>query len=77
MYLYGRGVEESLFEGMRWIKRAADNGDSEALYNMGYFYESGIGVEQDHEHALEWYRKAAQKGDADAAKAVRRLEQAP
>jgi len=45
---------------------AAQSGDAEAQYDVGYRYEKGRGVDEDEETALEWYRKSAEQGMAKA-----------
>ena len=47
-------------------KKAADQGDAEAQYNLGDAYRLGAGVPEDYEQAVYWYRKAADQGDAEA-----------
>jgi len=44
----------------------AEQGDSDAQYNLGYMYYNGEGVVQDYKEAVKWYRKAAEQGDSDA-----------
>ena len=44
----------------------AENGGSDAQYNLGYLYENGKGVPQDYAEAVRWYRLAAEQGDASA-----------
>lgn len=46
--------------------RAADNGDPEAMFELGKLYEKGIGTEQDFARAIELYQKSADLGFADA-----------
>lgn len=41
------------------FRRAADQGDPLAQYDLGYCYEHGIGVARDLAVAGEWYRRAA------------------
>ena len=47
-------------------RKAAEQGDANAQYNLGVCYENGYGVTQDYSHAVYWYRKAAGQGDANA-----------
>ena len=47
-------------------KRAADQGDADAQFNMGAMYYDGEGVQQDYQKAKQWYEKAAEKKDANA-----------
>ena len=47
-------------------RKAAEQGDANAQYNLGVCYENGYGVMQDYSQAVYWYRKAAEQGDAFA-----------
>ena len=47
-------------------KPLAEQGNAEALYLMGFAYESGQGVEASKDKALEYYRKAAAGKHKDA-----------
>ena len=49
-----------------WSRKAADQGNVEAQYNLGVCYDHGYGVPQDTAQAVSWYRKAAEQGDAGA-----------
>lgn len=48
------------------ILKAAQNGNAEAQFRLGYCYSKGDGVEQSDVFAAEWYRKAAVQGHAQA-----------
>lgn len=50
------------------LRKAADQGDPEAQYNLAMFYE-----ERDLEQAAFWYRKAALQGYAQATEKCRAL----
>jgi TPR repeat protein len=54
---------EALFAGMLVN---AENGQSQAMLNVGTLYEQGIGVPRNFTKALEWYRKAADAGENEA-----------
>jgi hypothetical protein len=54
----------SAFELVKKHRRAAEQGDAEAQYNLGFDYQQGFGVTQDEAEAVKWYRKAAEQGDA-------------
>ena len=43
-------------------KRATNEGNAEAMFNLGLLYANGQGVTQDYVRACEWYEKAAEKG---------------
>ncbi len=47
-------------------RKAADQGDASAQYNLGFCYANGAGVDKDDKEAVRWYRKAADQGNADA-----------
>jgi hypothetical protein len=48
------------------IKSSAEQGDTEAQFNMGNLYYSGRGVPQSYGDAVTWYIKAAEKGHSYA-----------
>ena len=47
-------------------RKAAENGDPEAMANLGYMYQEGLGTPQNYSKAISWFRKAADKGSAKA-----------
>jgi uncharacterized protein len=59
---------------MEWYRKAADQGNAYAQYNIGRLYDNGWGVEKDYTKALAWYQKAADEGDEDAKAALTRLQ---
>jgi TPR repeat protein len=58
-----------------WYKKAAEQEDVEAQYNLGVCYENGYGVTNDYSQAVYWYKKSADQGYADAEKKLRELGQ--
>lgn len=56
---------------MKWFRKAADQGNAEAQYELGYCYEYRLG---NINEAREWYRKAADNGNEDAKKALKQLD---
>lgn len=48
-------------------RKAAETGDTRAMYELGLMYQSGKGVPQSYEDASKWYAEAAEK-DYDPAK---------
>jgi len=58
-YRDGRGVEKDGAEAYRWIARAAESGDAEALDHLGWLVEQGVGTEVDLPRAAALYRRAA------------------
>ena len=66
MYDKGNGVTQDYAEAVKWFRKAAEQGDEVAQFNLGEMYRLGNGVTQDYAEAVKWYRKAAEQGDADA-----------
>jgi len=48
------------------IRTSAEEGNANAQYNLGVFYERGQGIPQNYAQAAYWYQKAAQQGYAAA-----------
>ena len=53
-------------KGIALIRRSAEQGYTEAQYNLGRCYYNGEGVSQDYTQAVYWWSKAAEQGNADA-----------
>ena len=47
---------------LKWYRKAANQGDARAQYNLGLVYTDGQGVAQDYAEAANWYRLAAGQG---------------
>ena len=47
-----------------WLEKSAAQGNANAQFMLGSFYEEGLGVPQDHKRAFELFRKAAEQGHA-------------
>ena len=45
------------------LQELADNGDANAMLEIGLLYDRGQGVPESMEQAADWYRKAAEKGN--------------
>ena len=59
----GRGVTPQDYgEAAKWFRKAAEQGHSEAQFNLGQMYDQGQGVPQDFGEAAKWFRKAAEQG---------------
>jgi len=48
------------------LKQKAEQGFTDAQYNLGLMYERGEGVTQDQTEAIRWFRLAAEQGVAEA-----------
>ena len=62
--------DPKILEAAHYYKLAADQGFTEAEYNLGAMYANGLGVARDVAEAIRWYERAAAKGDEDAKAAL-------
>jgi TPR repeat protein len=46
-----------------WYRKAAEQGDARAQFNLGIMYAEGEGVPQDYAVAASWFRKAAEQNN--------------
>jgi TPR repeat protein len=61
------GMTEDEVEPARWWRKAADQGNAEAQFELGKaYYRGDVGVAKDDVEAMKWYRKAADQGFAKA-----------
>ncbi len=61
MDAYDRGDYDTALKEWRPL---AEQGLSQAQYNLGLMYAEGEGVAQDYQEAVRWYRLAAEQGHA-------------
>jgi outer membrane biosynthesis protein TonB len=65
-YYVGRdGVAADKALAFSWYKKAADQGDAEAEYRIGFMYNTNTGIQGDKAQAFSWYRRAADQGNAN------------
>ncbi len=55
---------------LTWMTKAANQGDDEAQYQLGQYYESGRYIDRDPAQAAQWYGKAADHGNIRATVAL-------
>ncbi len=48
------------------VMKRAEQGDADAQYRLGGWYELGFGLSQDYREAVRWYRAAAEQGYSEA-----------
>ncbi len=60
--LGGGGWSPCYGEAFRWFRKAAEDGETGAQYNLGLLYAGGLGVEQNDAEAARWYRQSAERG---------------
>eukprot|EP00933_Yihiella_yeosuensis_P071856 TRINITY_DN8008_c1_g1_i5.p1 TRINITY_DN8008_c1_g1~~TRINITY_DN8008_c1_g1_i5.p1 ORF type:complete len:425 (+),score=58.86 TRINITY_DN8008_c1_g1_i5:42-1316(+) len=53
-----------------WLKRAAEQLDAEAAYQLSEYYMEGIVVKKDRDEAMKWLRRSAEGGNVEAAKKI-------
>jgi len=70
----GIGTALAPSEALEWFRKAADQNNSEAFYEIGVCYENGEGVDRDLVEAEIWYRKAVNAGfEGGARRALDRV----
>lgn len=57
---------EAYEEAFKTSMKAAKRGDANAMFDVGYHYESGEGVAQSYENAATYYKRAVAKHNVDA-----------
>lgn len=57
------------------VSKAAEQGNSEAQYNLGVMYHYGQGVPQNQSVAKEWFSKACHNGSQQGCDAYQKLDQ--
>lgn len=60
-------------EAFEYYLKAARQGDVNAQFYLGLYYNYGDGVEKDLSEAVIWFRKAAVQGVAKAQDMLRKL----
>ena len=70
MYLRDEGIPLDGAEALKWFRKAGDQGDAPALYNLGWMYQNGTGVPKDFVQAYKWFNLCA-----SFLKSDKRLEQ--
>ena len=63
-------------EAITQLRVAADQGDADAQYNLGWMYDTGAGVTQSYQEAAKLYRLAADQGHAMAQGRLKELDAA-
>lgn len=59
-------VTPDTVQAITHFQSAAENGNAEAQYYLGYYYHHGIGVERNETSSLSWYEKSANAGFSPA-----------
>ncbi len=64
---------ENYNEAFKWLKKAADNDEPMAKYDLGVMYYKGKGVTKNTQTAIKWWKEAASDGEPYAKEALRKL----
>lgn len=64
--LVGVGVPADPTAALPWLEKAAGQGQTWSMHNLGWVYGAGLGVAVDPERSVAWYVKAAERGNAGA-----------
>jgi TPR repeat protein len=64
VYDDGDGVPQDYAEALKWYRKAADQGNASAQFNLGKMYDNGQGVPQDYVQAHLWLNLAASQFSA-------------
>lgn len=73
-YYFGvNGKQINYVKAVEWFRKAAEQGNDVAQYNLAMCYERGEGVVKDLAEAVKWYRKAAEQGYAGAKAMLKAL----
>ncbi len=66
LYLYGIGTTKDYTKAIYWLKKAANQNNSEAEYQLGEVYYFGYGVGKDYKTAFDWYMKSISTNKRDS-----------
>lgn len=70
------GDEPDYWSALDWFQRAADCGNPEAMFRLGYMHHQGImpDLRKNPIKAIDWYKRAAGAGHSEAHDWLSRLE---
>ena len=66
LYHEGIGTVKDPFEAAVWCRKAAEQGNIDAMRTLAMCFEDGDGVTEDLNEMAKWYRKAAEKDDPES-----------
>jgi len=64
------GLDGDDQSALAWMTKAANQGDDEAQYQLGEYYQSGRYADRDIAQAVQWYGKASDQGNVRATVAL-------
>lgn len=57
-------------QALQWTRKAAEQNDARADYDLGFAYQVGLGVPENPAQSFAWYRRAARAGFTGAQNTV-------
>ena len=72
-YLDGYGTKKNLSKAIKWYKKSAKKGNSEAAYSIAKLYEERVEIKKDKHLAKIWYEKALSLQTSGHTKSQRAL----
>ena len=74
MYRAGEGVPQNIKTAIKWFKKSARQGFSDATLNLGELYnDDGYGVPQNYKTAINWYKLASFQGNCIAKRKLTQI----
>ena len=64
--MYRERVPKNDKEAAKWMRKAAEQGNSSAQKDLSVMYSTGAGVPLDYVEVVKWMRKAAEQGHTGA-----------
>jgi TPR repeat protein len=68
------GIKQSYTNAFKWYKKAARQGQAEAMHNIGFLYLKGYGVDEDLYLAMAWFKLSKKYGSQTAARTLKKLQ---
>ena len=59
-------MKEDKKEALKWIRKAAEQGDMDAQFLLGVCYSGYEGIPENKTEAVKWFRAAAGQGSEEA-----------
>jgi hypothetical protein len=73
-YREGLGVPKDVAEGVRWIRRAAEQGEKHAQFELGRYYILADGVPEEYVQAHKWLNLASAQGFERSKELLSRMD---
>ena len=67
-------MEKNPIEAAKWFRKAAEQNDAQAQFNLSVCYANGQGVAKDYAEGYKWILLAAGQGSEFAKKALATVE---